>query len=234
MLRCDTGARTKISGKRCHGNMSGGRSLSWRWPARRWRRGPLNGTTITKHALADYAPVTDAVLNSPDPSDWIMMRGNYQGWGYSRLDQIAPANVKGLQLVWARVMEPGINEATPIIHNGVMFLGNPNDVIQALDAATGELLWQYRRNLPSDQAMHNNYWGQRKRSVFLYDDKLFTVDAGQFPAGAGCQDRQGIVGGGSRRRPVCHQHHRPHCGERRGDRRQQLPGSAVRLLCHRQ
>ncbi len=143
-------------------------------------QGPLNGTTITRHALADYAPVTDAMLNAPDPSDWIMMRGNYQGWGYSRLDQIAPANVKGLQLAWARVMEPGINEATPIIHNGVMFLGNPNDVIQALDAATGELLWQYRRNLPSDQAMHNNYWGQRKRSVFLYDDKLFTVTRDNF------------------------------------------------------
>src|SRR5689334_7790589 len=86
---------------------------------------PVNGTTIAPHPLKSYAPVTDSVLRNPDPSDWIMMRGNYQGWGYSTLNQINKANVKGLQLVWARTMEPGINEATPIIYKGVMFLGNP-------------------------------------------------------------------------------------------------------------
>jgi alcohol dehydrogenase (cytochrome c) len=120
------------------------------------------------------------VLRHPDPSDWIMMRNNYQGWGYSTLDQINKSNVKGLQLVWARTMESGINEATPIVYKGVMFLGNPNDVIQAIDAATGDLLWEYRRNLPSQAAFHNNFWGQRKRSVFLYDDKVYTVTRDNF------------------------------------------------------
>ncbi len=141
---------------------------------------PLNGITIAPHPLQNYAPVTDAVLRNPDPSDWIMMRGNYQGWGYSTLNQINKANVKGLQLVWARTMEPGINEATPIVYKGVMFLGNPNDVIQAIDAASGELLWQYRRSLPPLTAFRNNFWGQRKRSVFLYDDKLYTVTKDNF------------------------------------------------------
>ena len=47
-------------------------------------------------------------------------------------------DIKGLQLVWSRGMEAGINQPTPIIHNGVMFLGNPNDVIQAIDAVTGD------------------------------------------------------------------------------------------------
>ena len=140
----------------------------------------IKGTTIAPHPLASYVPVTDQVLRHPDPNDWVMMRGNYEGWGYSGLDQINRANVKGLQLVWARAMEPGINEATPIIHNGVMFLGNPNDVIQAIDAASGDLLWEYRRNLPSLAAFHNNAWGQRKRSVFLYNDRIYTVTRDNF------------------------------------------------------
>src|ERR1044072_5565303 len=123
---------------------------------------PVNGNTIAPHPLQSYTPVTDQVLRNPDPSDWIMMRGNYEHWGFSKLDQINKTNVKGLQLVWARTMEPGVNEATPIIYKGVMFLGNPNDVIQAIDAATGDLLWQYRRNLPSQHAFHNNFWGQRQ------------------------------------------------------------------------
>ena len=127
----------------------------------------LNGTTVSPHPLPDYSPVTDAVLRAPDASDWIMMRGNYQGWGWSSLDQINKTNVKGLQLVWARAMKPGINEAAPIVYKGVRFLGNPGDVVQAIDAKSGELLWEYRRSLPSIEQMHNNNWGQRKRSVFL-------------------------------------------------------------------
>jgi alcohol dehydrogenase (cytochrome c) len=138
------------------------------------------GTTLAPHPLTTYVPVTDEVLRHPSPDDWIMMRGNYEGWGYSSLDQINKTNVKGLQLVWARAMEPGVNEATPIVRDGVMFLGNPNDVIQAIDAATGDLLWQYRRNLPSTAEFHNNAWGQRKRSIFLYQDKIYTVTRDNF------------------------------------------------------
>ena len=140
----------------------------------------IKGVTIAPHPLKEFVPVTDAVLRKPDPNDWLMMRGNYEAYGFSTLDQINKTNVKGLQLVWSRLMEPGINEATPIVYKGVMFLGNPNDVIQAIDAATGDLLWQYRRTLPSQEAMHNNFWGQRKRSVFLWDDKVYTITRDNF------------------------------------------------------
>jgi alcohol dehydrogenase (cytochrome c) len=134
---------------------------------------PASGTTVAPHPLSSYQPVTDAVLRNPSPDDWLMMRGNYQGWGFSALNQINKTNVKGLQLVWSRLMESGVNEATPIIYKGVMFLGNPGDVIQALDAASGELLWQYRRTLPT--GVTRPHWGQRKRSVFLYEDKIYTL-----------------------------------------------------------
>ncbi len=134
---------------------------------------PAGGTTVAPHPLTSFVPVTDAVLRNPSPDDWLMMRGNYQGWGFSALDQINKTNVKGLQLVWSRLMESGVNEATPLVYKGVMFLGNPGDVIQALDAASGELLWQYRRTLPT--GVTRPHWGQRKRSVFLYEDKIYTL-----------------------------------------------------------
>ncbi|MEY4708180.1 MAG: hypothetical protein RJB58_1903 [Pseudomonadota bacterium] len=135
---------------------------------------PIGGTTLAPHPLPDYQPVTDAMLRNPSSDDWLMMRGNYQGWGFSSLDRINRANVKGLQLVWSRLMESGVNEATPIVYKGVMLLGNPGDVIQALDAKTGELLWQYRRTLPARDVLRS-HWGQRKRSIFLYEDKVFTM-----------------------------------------------------------
>ena len=53
-------------------------------------------------------------------------------------------------------------------------------MIQAIDAASGEMLWQYRRRLPSLEEMHNNNWGQRKRSIFLYNDKIYTTTRDNF------------------------------------------------------
>jgi alcohol dehydrogenase (cytochrome c) len=126
-----------------------------------------NASTPPQKTVPNYVPVTDAMLRAPKPEDWLLFRGNYQGWGYSPLEQINKTNVKNLQLVWARAMEAGTNEITPIIHDGIMYLGNPSDVIQAIDAATGEIIWEYHHPLPP-RASFPSIWGQRKRSISLY------------------------------------------------------------------
>jgi alcohol dehydrogenase (cytochrome c) len=128
----------------------------------------------TPRSVQGFVPVTDEMLRAPKPENWLMLRGNYQGWGYSPLEQINKTNVKNLQLVWARVMEPGINESTPIVYNGVMYLGNSNDVVQAIDATNGDLLWEYRHPLPEASAFHGML-GQRKRSVAVYGDNVYFV-----------------------------------------------------------
>jgi len=97
------------------------------------------GPTTLRLTVPNFVPVTDAMLRAPKREDWLLYRGNYQGWGYSSLEQINKSNVKNLQLVWSRMMAPGLNEITPIVHDGVMYLGNPGDVIQATDAASGDL-----------------------------------------------------------------------------------------------
>jgi alcohol dehydrogenase (cytochrome c) len=47
-------------------------------------------------------------------------------------------------------MTAGIQEATPLVYDGVMYLPNPSDVIQAIDAKSGDLRWEYQRKLPED------------------------------------------------------------------------------------
>ena len=135
---------------------------------------PAPGATKTLRPVTNFATVTDQTLKAPKPQDWLIHRGNYQAWGYSPLDQINKANVKNLQLVWSRNMESGANEATPLVYNGVMYLGNPGDVIQAIDAATGDLLWEYRHSLPQAGSLKNGL-GQRKRSIALYGDQVYFV-----------------------------------------------------------
>src|SRR5207247_9185090 len=87
--------------------------------------------------VPNFVPVTDAMLRAPKAADWLLYRGNYQGWGYSPLEEINKTNVKNLQLVWSRMMGPGLNEITPIVHDGVMYLGNTGDVIQAIATEPG-------------------------------------------------------------------------------------------------
>jgi len=130
--------------------------------------------TATMRTVSNFVTVTDEIMRAPKPEDWLMHRRNYQSWGYSPLEQINKGNVKSLQLVWARVMEPGINEMTPLVYNGVMYLGNPGDVIQAIDATNGDLLWEYRHPLPATTSFPNNL-GQRKRSIALYGDHIYFV-----------------------------------------------------------
>ena len=36
----------------------------------------------------DFVPVTDAMLQDPDPADWLMWRRTLDSWGYSPRDQI--------------------------------------------------------------------------------------------------------------------------------------------------
>ena len=99
-----------------------------------------------------FVPVTDAMLQDPAPADWLMWRRTLNSWGYSPLDQIDRENVGELRMVWSRALRPGLQQGTPLVYNGVMYMPNPRDVIQAIDAVTGDLIWEYRRDRPDDLA----------------------------------------------------------------------------------
>ncbi len=145
----------------------------------------------TPKTVQNFVPVTDAMLRAPKPEDWLLYRGNYQGWGYSPLDQVNKTNVKNLQLAWSRVMEPGLNEITPIVHDGIMYLGNPGDVIQAIDATNGDLIWEYRQPLPPREQFPATH-GQRKRSISLYGNFVIFATWNNFIVGLDARTGQRV------------------------------------------
>ncbi|HSR05757.1 MAG TPA: PQQ-binding-like beta-propeller repeat protein, partial [Bryobacteraceae bacterium] len=112
----------------------------------------LAAALFAASAFAQMVPVTDKMLENPDPADWLMWRRTLNSWGYSPLNQINKSNVGTLRMVWTRGMTAGIQEATPLVHGGVMYLPNPANVLQALNAATGDLAWEYKRPVPDDIA----------------------------------------------------------------------------------
>ena len=131
-------------------------------------------------------PVTDAELQDPSPDDWLMWRRTLDGWGYSPLDQIDRENVGALRMVWSRALTDGRQQGTPLVHDGVLYMPNPNDVIQALDAVTGDLLWEHRRDVPDDISDYIFGLSENNRNVAIHgtfiidtsvDDHVFALDA---------------------------------------------------------
>lgn len=124
--------------------------------------------------LERFRPVTQEDALRPSPNDWVMWRRTYDSWGYSPLDQINKRNVANLQLAWAWTQELGNQEAAPLVRDGIMFLAQSNNVVQALDARTGDLIWEYRHPLPQLQGSYVKRQLLRARnSIALYGDRVF-------------------------------------------------------------
>jgi alcohol dehydrogenase (cytochrome c) len=125
------------------------------------------GHTLVGH-IKEYRPVTEEMLVHPDPNDWLIYRGNYQAWSHSGLSQINDRNVEQLQLKWSWAMnEGGQNSTGPTIHDGIMFLANTSNTVQALDAVTGELLWENRLGPVATRAY------SALRSLAVFEDKVY-------------------------------------------------------------
>ena len=136
-------------------------------------------TLSAQQPTAAFVPVTDQMLEKPDAGDWLLWRRTLDSWGYSPLTQINKNNVGGLKMIWTRGMVAGTNEATPLIHNGVMYLPNPLDLTQAMNAATGDLLWEHQRKLPEDyRKFIPNPAGNR--NVAMYGDKIIDTSVDDF------------------------------------------------------
>jgi alcohol dehydrogenase (cytochrome c) len=130
---------------------------------------PPQGVTVAGR-IENFTPVTDAMLENPDPADWPMHRRNYYGHSFSPLDQITTENAGNLTLEWVWNMHEGDSEPAPVVYDGIMYLINPGNVIQALDAATGDLIWENWAGPANRQDMRN---------IAIYNDKIIqaTTDA---------------------------------------------------------
>src|SRR5438046_1134038 len=136
--------------------------------------------------VKDFRPVPDAMLRNPAPGDWLNWRRTDNAWGYSPLGQINRQNVSQLQLAWAWAMDDtGAQEATPLVHDGIMYLPNPRGVIQALDAATGDLIWEYRPAASAPQRGTARGGGGEQTDIPRLSQRPATAPA----AGAGDTER---------------------------------------------
>ena len=113
-----------------------------------------------------------------------MWRRTLDGWGYSPLNQVTRDNVGDLRMVWTRALNRGSQQGTPLAYDGVLYMPNPRDVIQAIDATTGDLLWEHRREVPENVGAGGLVTNNRNIAIYdtsiidtSIDGHVFSLDA---------------------------------------------------------
>ena len=140
---------------------------------------------LPTHWLNDKAigvgagPVTQADLAKglSDPSNWLLYGGDYNNHRHSPVTDLNPDTVKNLEVAWAFPTGTlGQFEASPIIHDGIMYVSSSYNRLFALNPETGELYWRYDHVYPDDLRL---CCGPVNRGVAIAGDLVLmaTLDA---------------------------------------------------------
>ena len=117
----------------------------------------------------NLVPLTEDNLKNPSPNDWLMYNRTYDAQRFSPLQQINKANVGQLKLAWSVTQGAGSQEGIPLVHDGVMYLQAPGALIQARDAVTGQLIWEYNKaDMPQ-----NIRGGARAKTIAIGFDMVY-------------------------------------------------------------
>jgi alcohol dehydrogenase (cytochrome c) len=119
----------------------------------------------------------DRLLQSPVGKDWVTNGGNLTNQRYSMLRQIDTSNVRQLKGAWmTRLKGSGFGgkysfEATPLVKDGIMYVVTGNDDVFALNAKTGEILWERWSGI--DQKISTVCCGWVNRGLAMGEGMLF-------------------------------------------------------------
>ncbi len=150
------------------------RSVSFRHPMQLLLIGmaTLAALSTVDAQAEEFTPVTTEMLESPDPSDWLMLGRTYDEQRFSPLDQVNKSNVRHLRMVWTRGLPAGTESTIPIVYDGVLYVVSPINSVLALDATTGDLIWEYARETGPEIALQQLATISSK-SLAIYHDMIY-------------------------------------------------------------
>jgi alcohol dehydrogenase (cytochrome c) len=138
--------------------------------------------TLTAHSAAADEPVAPRLTVDVSTArlqdagtgrdDWLMYSGSYNGWRHTTHDEITPANVAQLRIRWITQFDVDNSncEATPLVTDGAIFMVPDASHVLALNAKTGEKVWEYTRPVAPGVPQLN---GQVNRGLAVYGSTLF-------------------------------------------------------------
>lgn len=115
--------------------------------------GPASGArTVGQQIPSDFDVASERIERATsEPENWLTYSGSYNSWRYSELREVNSDNVAELKLAWSLQLDTSeAIETSPIVVDGIMFISEPASKVRAVDARTGEPIWQYSKQVPND------------------------------------------------------------------------------------
>ena len=117
--------------------------------------------------------VTDAMLTQASDNEWLSYGRDSNEQRFSPLTAINDQNVGQLGLEWSADLDTARGqEATPLMHDGVLYVTTAWSKVMAYDAKTGALKWSYDPKVPREVLVHV-CCDAVNRGAALYGDKLY-------------------------------------------------------------
>jgi alcohol dehydrogenase (cytochrome c) len=138
---------------------------------------PEDTATTNIVAPAKHVTYGQILAAAEKPENWLTYSGQYNSQRFSRLNEIHDRNAHDLEVKWVRQFPIAeVFECSPLVVDGVMYVTLPENKVQAIDARTGLLYWEYTYELPAQLAI---CCGKINRGVAILGDTLFmgTLDA---------------------------------------------------------
>jgi quinohemoprotein ethanol dehydrogenase len=119
--------------------------------------------------------VTDAMIAAADGGEWLTYGRDYNEQRFSPLTQVDANSVGKLGLAWFSDLDTARGqEATPLMHDGVLYVTSAWSKVYAFDAATGQPKWSYDPEVPRE-ALVRACCDAVNRGVALYGDKVYVA-----------------------------------------------------------
>jgi len=131
---------------------------------------------VAKQSAPSGSGVTaTAIVNADDtPGEWLSHGRTYSEQRYSPLVGVTRENIEELGLAWA--FDFGVSrgiETTPIVSDGVMYVTSSWNIVNAINAKSGEMIWRYDPQVDKSRAAVM-CCDIVNRGVAIWGNKIFT------------------------------------------------------------
>src|SRR5579864_2459838 len=144
---------------------------------------PAGSQGAVATASADAARVNSTPANvtqervlagASSGNNWLVNGGSFESQHFSPLKSINDQNINRLGLAWAIPIDTHMGLSTePIVVDGVIYLGLPFDIVEAIDGVTGKVRWRFDPHIRINGPWRNSYEGRKNRGVAVWHGKVY-------------------------------------------------------------
>ncbi|MGB5169932.1 MAG: PQQ-dependent dehydrogenase, methanol/ethanol family [Eudoraea sp.] len=117
-----------------------------------------------------------AIANESQTENWLAYGRTHNERRFSPSDQINADNVSRLKVDWFMDLPYDVGlVSTPLVIDGVLYFTGTMNVIRAVDAVTGALLWEYNPQVAKEIEGKKTIGWKHNRGISFYEGKIFAA-----------------------------------------------------------